>query len=281
MGKVVAGSTVDFDELAGSPKGSFGRESRSLTREGRINWASIDTLIAECFPDPPLIWGVHPTISYLYIESLEIEPFHPDAGNWLVCTGDAATYTAPNSAGKEAKVTAKYSLLPFPDASQLISVKFSVGGEFMMIAPTSDIVWEDTGNKVTSQDSKIGKFIPTIEHSYSRQRATSIPWSAIRSCIGKINSATLSAYPFPSVGKETLLFAGAEIGFTLDTKGKTQYTLDYRFHERIVTHPNVHDGPAGWNHIYREIGDTWVRVKSSSGAIVQYETTGAFSTLFT
>jgi hypothetical protein len=285
-GKIVLGGSVAFDELVGSPKISAGRESRSITREGRINWANIDAAILECFPAPPAIWGRHPTATYLYVEKVEIEPFHSDAANWMNCTGNVAYYVDPSGDGYEAKMTVTYSLPPFPDATQLISVKLSVGGQMQFVAPTSEIVWSDSGKVVSEQDAQVMKFIPMIEHSYTRHRAVAIPWVAIRNCIGRVNASTLSVYPFSNVGAETLLMAGAEIGFTYDSGGNAQWTLDYRFNEMVITHDNVDSPPGGWNHVYRKSksgakpGNIWVKVKDSTGTSIQYQTTNAFPTLF-
>jgi hypothetical protein len=280
MGRLVFGGAVPFDELVGSPTFKAGRESRSLVRKGRISWANIDAAILECFPPPPFLWGAHPTSAYLFVESLEIEPFHNDMSNWLVCTGDCASYTAPGGAGYEAVATVTYALLPNPEADQLISVKVNVAGDMQELAPNGNLLYADNNEKIQEPDARIGKFIPVIEYALSRQRVASIPWTAIRDCIGKVNSATLNTFPFSNVGAETMLYAGAEIAYSRDTLGNSQYSLDMRFHERLVSHPNIISPPGGWNHIYRAADNKWVKIKDKNGNKVGYDTSANFLTLF-
>lgn len=278
------GGAVPFREEEGSPKITAGRESRKIVRTGFIRWANIDALILELFPAPPSMFGKHPTATYLYAESLEVEPVADELANWMSTPYGVAVYTSPTDHAhrEEAKATITYSTMPNPTGT-VVSVKVGIGGEYQMVNPIN-MVWSDTGDPIKNEDAKIGKFIPTAEWSFTRQRATSVPWAIIRACVGRVNAGPLNSFPFYNVSAETLLMTGSEIGFSFAADGNSQWTLDYRFHERIIAAANVATptgGPGGWNHVYRENDNTWAKVlPASGGSPIQYPTTALFLALF-
>jgi len=282
------GGSVAFHEEEGSPKMSVGRESRKIVRTGTIRWSDIDTLVSECFPAPPAMFGSHPENTFLYAESVEIEPIGDELANWMsISSGGAAIYTSPEDHAHrdEARAVITYSSMPNPTGT-VLSVRMGIGGEYQMISPVKmkwqDLVATDPDNAwVSNEDAKIGKFIPTADWAFTRQRAVSVPWVAIRACMGRVNAGHLNTFPFYNVARETLLMVGAEIGFSYAADGNAQWTLDYRFNERIIAAANVYDSPGGWNHVYREKNNIWARIVPDGGTTpIQYPTTGLFLTLF-
>lgn len=270
MGVAVAGGIVPFDELAGSPTFSLTRESREANRVGKIAWANNDALALECFPSAPSLPGLYPGIAYLYVNSLEIAPFHPEPGWEQICGGNTAHY-------EFALATIKYSKLPY-ESSTLITRRYSFGGEFLTI-PAGTLKWEDTGKKVDEEEISAAKTICMIEHSITWHRVleASIPWSAIKANIGKVNDGTLNNAYFPSVADESLLYLGAEMNFTFSTDGSQVWTLEHRFQERQV---KVGGNTYGWNHFLRPRDSAWKRLLDESGDPV-YPKSGTFTSLFT
>lgn len=272
MGVAVAGGVVPFDELAGSPKFSLGRESRDATRVGKVAWANIDLLALECFPVAPALPGVYPGITFLYADAVEIEPFHPDPGLEMVCTGNTASYDF-------ARVTIKYSRLPY-ESSTLITRRYSMTGEFMTL-PSGLLRWEDqaVGKHINEEDVTAAKIIPSIEHSITWNRVlnSAIPWDAIKANIGKVNDGDLDNAYFPSVTDETLLYLGAELNFTFSTDGSQVWTLEHRFQERRV---KSGADVFGWNHFWRPSDSLWKKLLNKDDNNPVYPKSTTFNDLF-
>jgi hypothetical protein len=271
VGVAIQGGIVPVYDLTGSPRITAGREARGATREVELAWVNIDALIAELFPAAPSLPGAYPGVSYLYAENVDISPLHPDGDQ--TCAGDVATYG-------RARATISYSRLPYePDATQLISRRYSMGGEFMTI-PSGTLYWDEAGFFVPIQEEEIAanKTIPTIEHSITWHRVpeASIPWTAIKDKVGKVNSGSLNNDYFKSVAAETLLYVGAELSFTLSTDGTKVWTLEHRFQEKNIKEAgNTH----GWNYFLRPSDSAWLKMVDVDGNPV-YPTSGSFDDLF-
>ena len=151
MGKATYGGLVPFtDWISETPsptKIHASRESKDITRQGRIAWANIDALILECFPAAPSFPGRHPTATYLYVDDVSIAPWpRSPAASEVNCSGDIATYTY-------ADVTISYSPLPFGGdsvaGSDRVTVRSSFSTEAMML-PANSVKWE--GGDVANQE---------------------------------------------------------------------------------------------------------------------------------
>lgn len=277
MGRATVGGSVVFDDIAGDLKISAARDvqvgrtalsTRQFERTGLITYSDIDTLIAECFPAPPSLPGQLPNVSYLYCDSLTCVPF-----------GDVPA-TCPTLAFPTysvGRVTITYSTLPY-NTSDLIQRRYSIGAEFLSM-PTSGLRWESepATSIIESEDVVAQKRISIIEHSMTFNRVASIPWSAIRNNIGKVNDGT-----YEGAADQTLLFSGAEISFTVAAEGTVTWTLDYRFQERIVTDETGstgYDQTFGWNHVYRAETKAWERVLDADGNPL-YPLSADFADLF-
>ncbi len=277
MGYAVAGGFVPFDDYAGkSPVINFTRDSRDATRIGIVAWANIDALTLECFPPPPAPPGQFPGVSYLYVESMDVRPLHPEGSLDWNPSGDFPTYDS-------AEVTIKYSKLKFeqPSANQLISRKWAFSAEFMTI-PSNTLQWltADANGKKDVKDDNItaGKLIPMVEHSITWHRALSVPWTAIKANIGKVNDGTLNNSYFNSVADQSLLYLGAEIGWTFSSDGTQVWTIDHKFQERKLKSSG---SSYGWNHFWKTSNNSWDKlVDKNDASKFVYDTSSSFMDLF-
>lgn len=267
----VFGGAVPFEEYTGtSPNIKLGRESRTVTRRGRVLWANLDALALECYPAAPLIYGRHPTISYLYVDDVEIKPFHPDP------SVDDFDVVAGVVEHEWAEIEISYKRVEFDQdddgagGKDLLTRTWSFGGEFMTI-PSNSLEWEDIpGQPVQQEEISAAKIIPSVEHSIVQHRLVSINWTAIRNNIGKVNDGT-----YQDAADETLLFAGAEINFQFTNDGTKVYTKSLKFQERCIKQGA---DTYGWNHFLRNDGQ-WKRLKDRAGNLI-YPKSASFADLF-
>lgn len=268
MGIAVQGGVVPFYDMNGeSPKINFNRDSRAATRVGEVAWANIDALILECFPSGSALPGTYPGISHLYVDTLSIDPLSPLGEDTATC-GDVVSYS-------KAKATISYSKLPY-ESSNLVSRRWSFSGEFMTI-PASSMKWLSDDLAVQNEEISAAKIIPVIEHSLTRMRATSIPWTAIKANIGHVNDATLNNAVFSSVAGGQLLYLGASIDFTFSTDGTQIWNIEHRFQERRVRWNGL---DYGWNEFWRPDQKKWDQLVDDNGDTV-YPSSSDFMDLFT
>lgn len=268
---LVSGGLVPFEEYtADSPSISLKRDSRTITRRGRILWENIDAAIAECYPGAPIIYGAHPTVSYLYVDDFSIKPFHPNPADEDVTVTDGVLVH------EYAEIEITYSPLNVDRESDgaggfdLLSRTFTCGGDFMTM-PSNSLEWEDIPGKAVQQEEiSAAKIIPSVEHQITLHRKTSINWTALRDNIGKVCDGT-----FEGAADETLLFSGAEVTFKINNVGTKELTLGLNFKERFIKQgANTY----GWNHFLRSDG-SWKRLKDRAGNLI-YPKSTHFADLF-
>jgi hypothetical protein len=258
----LTGSTV-VEEMNSSPQIMANRTSQSITRELKLAWDSIGTLINECFPAPPDVPGVHPLASFLYVEELEFAPFHPDAGEEVVDFGGGA-----QNQYLLAKCKVKYGPLPY-DPTTLLTRKFSVGGE-VMTYPSASIRWVGEVTTISGDGISAGKILPSVDHSITFHRVVTPPYEDIRDLVGKVNESE-----FEDVAEECLLFLGAEMSFVFTTTGQEMWTVDYKFQERLVQALGIQ---LGWNYFWREDLGIWAKLETKNGDPIY--PSGDFTPLF-
>ena len=268
VGRAVYNGVVPFEELSTSPEISGARDQRTITREGYVNWANIDALFLECYPAIPLGYGRHPVVSYLYVDTIDITPWHPNSAiENITISGGVASHDY-------AKVKIKYARIDYESeddgngGENLLTRKWSFGGEFMTL-PGSILQWED-GTQVQQEEINASKIIPSIEHSITLLRRPSINWTALRENIGKVCDGD-----FEGASDETLLFSGAEVSFEFNPVGAKTFTLDLRLQERFIKQGN---DTFGWNHFYRK-GVGWQKLKDDQGNLI-YPKSNKFADLF-
>lgn len=265
-GRAVQGGLVPFEEYSTSPTINADRKSRTVERVGRIDWVNIDALILECVPDVG-VYGRHPTIAYLYVDTVKVKPFHENASL------DSITVSSGVAFHDLAEVTISYARVDFEKENDgtndnLLTRKWSFSGELMTL-PGNQLKWID-GTPVQQEEISASKLIPSIEHSITLLRRPSIPWTAIRENIGKVCDGT-----FEGATDETLLFSGAEVSFEFNATGSKMFTLDLRFNERFIKQGAQ---TFGWNHFYRK-GTGWQKLTDDQGELI-YPKSSDFADLF-
>jgi hypothetical protein len=265
-GRAVQSGLVPFEELPKSPTINADRKSRTVERVGVILWVNIDALILECVPDVG-VYGRHPTIPYLYVDSIKVKPFHENASLASITVSSGVAFH------ELAEVTISYARVDFEKENDgandnLLTRKWSFSGELMTL-PGNQLQWID-GTPIQQEEISASKLIPSIEHSITLLRRPSIPWNAIRENIGKVCDGD-----FESASDETLLFSGAEVSFEFNATGSKMFTLDLRFNERFIKQGNQ---TFGWNHFYRK-GIGWQKITDDQGELI-YPKSGDFADLF-
>ena len=269
--RAVAGSSVPFAELVGTPKLSraisANRKKKGEVRHGIIPWVGIDTLMAECFPNPPALPGVHPTVPFLFAESLDIRPWP------LQPSENQYNFNANIVNYNEAICTIKYSPLPY-DSTTLITRKSNYSAEVQLM-PASGCKWQDTGDPVKSGDTQSGKVIPMVDHTFEFHRVhpnREGPLDAVvRGLVGKVNSGAFSGIP-----AETLLFKGASKTWSIESNGQQTFTYGMQFKERAL---KIGNNTYTWNHFFRNEDGTYAKLLTKDNNLV-YQTAGNFSDLF-
>lgn len=275
---------IQYEELEGSPTLRATREGYQATQVYRIPWTSIGTFLNESFPPVVKVGGgfyqapprSFPGIPYLFTTSVAVEPFDPN-------NPVASIFSAPNQANTYAagaKVTIEYSTTTQEASDDLLRThRMSLGGE-MMILPVGGFGWtsEQTDDFVPIQheDVRIGKVIPTIEHSISFEYVPNPPTTAILDTIGCVNESLWEPLNTISAPAETALFLGADMYRRTTTLGEEAWKLEYRFSQRSIKGlagelPGGLSDPVGWNHFYHPQNHWWERIKNKQGGNVYYK----------
>lgn len=225
------------------------------TRNCLMAWADIDALLAECFPAAPALPGRHPTVAYLYVESVDITPWPPIPPQADLTIGTVVNYVAATAA-----IT--YSTLPY-DTSDFITRRKNASIEVVLL-PTHDWRWEATPPEaITTPDVPLGKHVPIIDHVFDYHRVPASKEAAIdaaaRSLIGRVNRST-----WRNASAQTVYFAGYESVWTIDSLGNKTFTFSFQFRERRLKFENQ---TFGWNHFPRLEGSgptKWQRIMDLS-----------------
>lgn len=239
--KLTAGG-IPYEEMGGSPTFRLSQNEASASAVYLMSWSNIIAFWNEVFHyDYAVLSGTPPfpmqmpDYPGLYADNIDTVPFIDDK--------PGGTSAPTNST--IAKVTVNFKTLPplETDGSSQFTQTITVGGEFLaMPAENADraIAWWPDGSGVRTSDGDItvGKVIPTVERNMNWSRVPTVPWTAIRNCIGKLNNAVFLGAPI-----ETVLFIGATITGTrnVGTAAATLYSLDYKFSEK----------PTNWNKFFR------------------------------
>ena len=272
--RAVAGSSVPFDELVGIPKLSrrisANRKKKGEVRHGIIPWSGIDLLFAECFPAAPSIPGVHPSVPFLFVESVDIMPWPPNPS----FTAGHFTYNSNLVNYAWGLATIKYAPLPY-DSTTLITRKSTYSSEVQLM-PASGCKWQDTGDPVKSGDTQSGKVISMIDHTFEFHRVHPSRETAldgiVRGLKGKVNDGAYAGIP-----DQTLLFKGASKSWTIDSSGNQTFTFGMQFKERSL---KIGGNTYGWNHFFRNEDGTYAILLTKDNDTV-YEKASNFSDLFT
>lgn len=239
--------------------------SRAM-REGRFVWSEMADMIAEIFPVPVVTGAVQtdgqgialPGFGYLRADSIHIEPEVPEkTTNVTGLTSFLSLNTYAYGIAQVSYVTAPTltnsggslpESQPFnPDPVQLLEHRWSIGAEFLTIKPPTTWNWYTNSDDPVPDDLPLGKLVPTIEHQITWPSVLFPPFTAMRSCVGKINSATMTLQT-GAIRRSTLLFLGAELSRQVLSDGTRAWQVTYRFSERLIAIPS--NAIAGWNVLW-------------------------------
>lgn len=169
-----------------------------------------------------------PGYPILLVNDIKIEPM----------VGDAIVYgTSPCYYYRGAKVTIGYKS-DSPNSFQH-KLKHAVD---VITYPGSNLVWNRDA-KPAGTDIHGGVLSPHMEHDLSWRYVLTIPWAAIRNCLGKVNDRE-----FLGVPAECLLFMGAETEIEYVAGLSLGYKMSYKMSEK---NNGTIGSPKGWNHFLR------------------------------
>ena len=272
VGRAVLGGVVPFNDGAGvsfeiSRKIRASEKSRAETRVGLISWLNIDALLLECFPDAPALPGLHPQVPYLYVQSVDIDPW-PD----VPPQSHIAIGTVPDFLFAKATIT--YGTLPF-DTGDFLVKRYDATQEVISMS-TNGFKWED-GTAIESSDIPLSKSVPVKEHIWDYSRVPSSLESTISTAFDAV-AGKINATAWRGVSAETLLVLKYSPTWRYDGNGNKIFTFSYQFKERAVKFGGT---TFGWNHFPRSInagggaapaGTTrWQKIKDPGGNYI-YDT---------
>ena len=276
---------VIFEELAGSPTVSYTRgEGGKAKQILRCAWADQNALLAQFFPSPYILGSnivippaaVFPGAAWMVAKTADIEPWDPENPN--------GHGEFPNYYPGGARVTINYETPEYDQSNPqadgpegnteitFVSYKVSISGEFLTY-PSSALRWDQPSDQslsdnpsnpiapkftATGDDTMASVIIPMLEHTLTWPQVAFPPWTAIRSCIGKVN-----AYTFCGAPPETLLFLGCEASRDITSEGIRCWNIEYKFSEKNQNPLNPLN-PQGWNYFLRPDGQqagTFMRMR--------------------
>lgn len=248
-------------------------ESKAV-RKGLIAMADIEAMVAEVFPvainqGSAQTNGVGialPGYPWLRADLINIVPAGKRVTNDVVADVSVATNfdilnTYELVEATITYITPKYSLVGLPNMSQpynpdpvtLLEHRWSIGAEFLTIPPPTNLAWFGTVGGPVSDDVRIGLRIPVIEHQITWPYVLNPPFAAMRTCIGKVNSAAMT-FQTGLIKTNTLLFVGAELQRQILSDGTRAWNVTYRFSEKALqaTGRDYYGWNVFWNPVQAE-----------------------------
>jgi hypothetical protein len=288
---ILPGFTGPIEEVAGSPKINFTRESGDATATFKISWTDIGSFIQLALPDPYVLGGLivtppagtFPGIPWLFASKCAVEPMWDDT-----IAGDGffpANYS-------HAKVTVTYKSEGYdqnerssggkpvqtndgPGGSKgdahdpngnpvpFVTHKVHIGGEFIAW-PNAGLRWEtpsDPNYDATRYPAGPSPLLVGVSDQIHAGIAVpsiehTLEWHQVAfppwSAI-RACIGKVNAFPFTGAPPETLLFLGAEASREISSSGVRSWTLSYKFSEKNSNAVNPFQ-PFGWNHFLRHDG---------------------------
>lgn len=290
---------IAYEEIEGSPTFRADRDGFSATQIYHMAWIDIDAFLDESFPLP--VRGgfayqyvrerTFPGTDWLFTKSVSIEALNPEkptAGPQINVYDDGAKVTI-DYATRTIELDTEGGRGGSPtgaDTGTLQTHQMSIGGE-AMILPIGAFGWEFDNppllpfKPAQTEDVRVSKIIPMIEHSLSFEYVPHPPFTTIAAMIGTVNSATLLFNAQP----ETLLFLGADATRRVTPQGTEAWKLEYRFSQKIVkgrVAGDIYEGyeavAIGWNHFFHPGYMRWDKLQTTDGDNV-YKTAN-FAPLF-
>ncbi len=261
---------IAYEELEGSPTYQATSDGFSATQVYRMAWASIDAFLLESFPVPVragfayefTLERTFPGTSWLFTRSVRIEGFDP---------GMPSAGTQFNTYATGARVTIEYGTRPREEQDGTLRThRLSIGGIHMIMPSRGFGWWNANGGAdpvpasfmpIQSEDVRVAKVLPTIEHTLSFEYVPDPPFTTITDRVGKTNQDT----DLFSATRGTLLFLGADMHRRVTPQGEQAWKIEYRFSQKVIKGPILHleappvnsgDG-IGWNYEYNPKEAQW------------------------
>lgn len=234
--------TVSFNELAGSPRETYGPEGMRAERRFLCAWEDRDALVRELLGDGYEFGGStaagYPGKSGVVAVRVGVEPFDDDLVERELpglSEGLAAYHGF-------ARVTARYELiapadrrdLPAAERNTVLTYRMESGSERLTLAG-GDLVWLGNPDAVLPADAEGAIQLPYTRHVLTWHRVVNPPWTAMRNATGTLNADTFLGAP-----AGTLLFEGAvaerefvRISDLADSE--FAWRIEYRFRENALT----------------------------------------------
>ena len=250
---------VTIDELAGSPRGKGDADNHSVVRDVVIDWADINTYIAQIVPSSYTAGenSVNQLGEALYAGS----PYRVASYNWTPFFDDNAdTATGADANGIQsygkAKFTITYTIANTVededgDPVKLLSHNITGGGQFLQ-AGTSGLFWDDTATALP-EGADPGVFVGASQHSVGRVKILAPPWFYLDLLSGSVNDR-----PFRLRGywyyTETVLYTGYSA--TREVLSDGQRAWDYTLHFDIRSNvTGFSSNEAAWAAYWNEWGN--------------------------
>lgn len=287
---------IDIEQII-APSFNADQNGVTATWVVKIAWADIDEFLETRLGSSSIsgdsisyvVMDRFPGKEWLFLDSIAVEPFDPE----LVCANDGdgvatssyarctlnyktPSFDAPDEQGQDPEDPPQ----PFLTHSLNSTVTAMTSGNW-------GLRWEEDGfegHKLVPEGVNPSINIIIMEHTLEWKNVPFPPWNAIRSNLGKVNTAD-----FLGADPETILFAGINGHREYNVKGDKQWQLTYQMHQRII-HPVFQFGTGsnkvgkhpGWNHSYRdnpaENQDLWQKIVDLNGD-GQYQL-GDFAAIF-
>lgn len=264
MARATFNGTVFFDEANDSPLrlgGSRPNDSqflnRTLVRKGIILSSDLDTLMAECFPDPPELPGLHPEVGYLYVSDVDCIGLGgvPSCDNtlsnvvnqwqYLECT---ITYTPLSYGANRVSRSATTSIEALPHMVHTLSAVTSSSAD-----PVDSSLTNYNGHFIAAENIPAYHFVPKEQIQYQLENVPISHYTSIMAAkdllIGHVNRDTWQDYE-----PETLLFEGVSENYATSPSGIQVFSLTLNFSSvkiRLAGHEDYAGRTVfGHNHLF-------------------------------
>jgi hypothetical protein len=241
MGNIVAEPTVsvDYEELEGSPKESYGSKGFQATRHLMCSWADRHTLARQ------LKGGRHYIGQDLVTLKPAYYPWYPVA---VVSAVEIEGSGQPEGAVDESNykryekaiLTVTYSVQTY-DEETIVEESVEPASEFLTI-PANNLYWGYGDNKVALKEAEApGLLIQMFDWNYTLKEVRSVP-SWVKTLGGCVNNKTMRSDSLGmSFEPETLLAGKPKMERVVTTAGEKAWTISYSFTYRSI----------GWNKFPR------------------------------
>lgn len=255
-----------------SPEFTRSRTDYSSTRKFIVPVSQLDLFNSHCFPDLYGPSGQHPVADALFVNNWAAKPFHDN---------DITEFYPGMSSPSLYMITVNYS--PYSlDAPKIIdfgsdpTIPYNelIGNMGFrteaMTLPGKAFKWE-TSTVVVKEEINPVMMIQLMDFTIATPKTASIPFTAIRDNMGKVN-----ANQFFGGAAETVLYQGTQVGFRFGNDGSRSFELSHQFTEkRIQWDGNIY----GWNHFMDPATYKWDRLINRDTNLPTYTTSTTFQNL--